>query len=110
MARTIRAAVLLKPRTLELREFARPTIGADDALLRIEACGIGSIEDCEATLARNPHHFGALSGQGLCHMARGESRAAAALFRRALVVHPHLHAARQNLRVALAEAIQGNGH
>ena len=29
----------------------------------------GSIADCEEALARNPHHFGALSGQGLCHMA-----------------------------------------
>jgi threonine dehydrogenase-like Zn-dependent dehydrogenase len=40
MAGTVRAAVLLKPKTLEFREFARPTVGADDALLRIEACGI----------------------------------------------------------------------
>ncbi len=37
---TVRAAVLVKPRTLEAREFARPAIGLDDALLRIEACGI----------------------------------------------------------------------
>ena len=36
----VRAAVLVKPKTLEQREFARPAIGADDALLRIEACGI----------------------------------------------------------------------
>jgi len=34
------ARVLVKPKTLEAREFARPSIGADDALLRIEACGI----------------------------------------------------------------------
>ena len=42
MARSdrVRAAVLVQPRTLEAREFARPTIGTDDALLRIEACGI----------------------------------------------------------------------
>jgi threonine dehydrogenase-like Zn-dependent dehydrogenase len=38
--RSVRAAVLVKPRTLELREFPRPTVGSDDALLRIEACGI----------------------------------------------------------------------
>ena len=38
--RSVRAAVLVKPRTLELREFPRPAVGADDALLRIEACGI----------------------------------------------------------------------
>ena len=40
MAPTVRAAVLVKPKTLEFREFPRPAIGAEDALLRIEACGI----------------------------------------------------------------------
>jgi len=70
----------------------------------------GSIADCRATLARKPHHFGALSGQGLCHMALGQHREAAELFRRTLSVHPHLDAARHNLRVALGEAVKGNGH
>lgn len=69
-----------------------------------------SIADCRQTLARTPHHFGALSGQGLCHMALGQYREAAALFRRALAVHPHLTAARHNLAQALAEAVRGNGH
>lgn len=69
----------------------------------------GSIADCEATLARNPNHFGALSGQGLCHMALGQFREAAALFRRALDVHPHLGAARQNLAAAVGQAVKGNG-
>jgi threonine dehydrogenase-like Zn-dependent dehydrogenase len=36
----VRAAVLVEPRRIELREFRRPAIGPDDALLRIEACGI----------------------------------------------------------------------
>ena len=40
MAQTVRAAVLIKPKTIELREFPRPAIGSEDALLRIEACGI----------------------------------------------------------------------
>ena len=70
----------------------------------------GAIADCEATLARNPHHFGALSGQGLCHMALGQYRAAAALFRRTLEVHPHLTSASRNLAAALSEAVRGNGH
>jgi len=69
-----------------------------------------SIEDCRETLARKPYHFGALSGQGLCHMALGQHREGAALFRRALAVHPHLPAARQNLASALAETVKGNGH
>ena len=70
----------------------------------------GSVADCEATLARKPHHFGALSGQGLCHVALGQHRQAAEMFRRTLSVHPNLDAARRNLRVALAEAVKGNGH
>ena len=70
----------------------------------------GSITDCRATLARKPHHFGALSGQGLCHMALGQPREAAALFRQTLSVHPHLKAAQHNLRLALGEAVKGNGH
>jgi tetratricopeptide (TPR) repeat protein len=69
-----------------------------------------AIADCRETLARAPHHFGALSGQGLCHMALGQYREAADLFRRTLAVHPHLQAARHNLARALAEAGRGNGH
>ena len=40
MSGAVRAAVLVEPRTLQAREFARPPIGPDDALLRLEACGI----------------------------------------------------------------------
>lgn len=69
----------------------------------------GSIADCEETLARNPNHFGALSGQGLCHMALGQYRQAAALFMRTLAVHPNLMAARHNLAAAMGEAVKGNG-
>ena len=68
----------------------------------------GAIADCRQTLSRTPHHFGALAGQGLCHMALEEYGAAAALFRRALEVHPHLDAVRQNLRSALTEVVRNN--
>jgi tetratricopeptide (TPR) repeat protein len=70
----------------------------------------GAVADCEETLARNRHHFGALSGQGLCHMALGQFREAAAMFRRALTVHPHLTSANHNLAAALAEAVKDTGH
>jgi len=70
----------------------------------------GSVSDCRETLARNAHHFGALSGQGLCHMALGQHREAATLFRRCLAVHPHLTSATRNLAAALSEAVRGNGH
>ena len=67
-----------------------------------------AIADCRETLARNPNHFGALSGQGLCHLALGQYREAAELFRRTLAVHPHLDSARQNLRAALLEVVKWN--
>jgi tetratricopeptide (TPR) repeat protein len=68
----------------------------------------GSIADCRETLARNPNHFGALSGQGLCHMALHQYKEAAEIFRRALAVHPHLENARGNLRAALHEVVRWN--
>jgi tetratricopeptide (TPR) repeat protein len=68
----------------------------------------GSIADCRETLARNPNHFGALSGQALCHLALDEYRDAATLCRRALEVHPHLDGARANLRTALHELVKWN--
>ena len=40
MAETVRAAVLVGPKMIEFREFPVPALGPDDALLRIEACGI----------------------------------------------------------------------
>ena len=40
----------------------------------------------------------------------GQFREAAALFRRALAVHPHLTSANHNLAAALSEAVKGNGH
>jgi Flp pilus assembly protein TadD len=70
----------------------------------------GAIADCVETITRKPRHFGALSGQGLCHMALGQHREAAELFRRCLEVHPSLVAARRNLAVALGEAVRLNGH
>ena len=70
----------------------------------------GSIADCREVLARKPHHFGAISGQGLCHMALGEHREAAALFRLVLVIHPHLAAARQNLQAVTSELVKVNGY
>ena len=69
-----------------------------------------AIADCEETLARKPHHFGALSGQALCHMALGQHREAAELFRRTLAVYPHLDAARHNLTAVMAEVVKTNGH
>ena len=55
MAARVAAMVLTKPKTLEAREFARPPIGPDEGLLRIEACGIcGS--DYEQYEGAQPQH------------------------------------------------------
>jgi tetratricopeptide (TPR) repeat protein len=68
----------------------------------------GSIADCRETIERNPNHFGALSGQGLCHLALEQYKEAAECFRRTLGVHPHLESARTNLRIALNEVMKWN--
>jgi len=48
-----------------------------------------SLADCEAVLARNPIHFGALHGKGLCHAALGEYVDAIHAFQRALDIQPY---------------------
>lgn len=40
MVQMVRAAVQTGPRRIEMREFAKPTIGDDDGILRVEANGI----------------------------------------------------------------------
>ena len=55
MAARVPAMVLTKPKTLEAREFARPAIGADDGLLRIEACGICGSDYEQYEGAQPPH-------------------------------------------------------
>jgi tetratricopeptide (TPR) repeat protein len=69
-----------------------------------------AIADCEAVLRLNPYHFGALAGQGLCHAALGQPRAAARCFRRALEVHPRLETVRQHLARAEGMLARVNGH
>ncbi len=69
-----------------------------------------SISDCRETLARNPNHFAALSGQGLCHMSLGEYDEAAVLFRKALDIHPHMKAIRHNLSLAISQGSGGSGY
>jgi tetratricopeptide (TPR) repeat protein len=70
---------------------------------------VNSIADCQQTLARNSSHFGAASGQGLCHMSLGQYREAAVCFRRALDIHPQLRGVRHNLALAEAEG-GGSGY
>ena len=63
-----------------------------------------SIRDVERTLALEPRHFGALSGLGLIHLARGDDLDALRAFEATLEVHPRAPAARyhvQRLRAKL---------
>jgi tetratricopeptide (TPR) repeat protein len=69
-----------------------------------------SIADCEEVVRLNPYHFGALSGQGLCHAALGQLRQAARCFRRALAIHPRLETVRQQLARTETTLARGNGH
>jgi threonine dehydrogenase-like Zn-dependent dehydrogenase len=55
MAGSVPAMVLVKPRTLVAREFARPAIGPDDGLLRLEACGICGSDYEQYEGAQPPH-------------------------------------------------------
>lgn len=56
MSGSVRAAVQTGPGKLEIREFPRPQIGADDGLLRVEACGIcgSDVEQWKGGLRRDP--------------------------------------------------------
>jgi tetratricopeptide (TPR) repeat protein len=69
-----------------------------------------SIADCEMVVRLNPFHFGALSGQGLCHAALGQLREAARCFRRALQIHPRLETVRQHLARTETTLARANGH
>ena len=49
-----------------------------------------SIDDISETLQREPRHFGALSGLGLIFLQQEQFGPAAAAFRDALLINPHL--------------------
>lgn len=56
-----------------------------------------SIYDCRETLRRNPLHFGALSGEGLCYLALGWPARARRCLEGALALNPDMPGVRQNL-------------
>jgi tetratricopeptide (TPR) repeat protein len=49
-----------------------------------------AIRDCEQTIARNPVHFGALSGAGLCYVGLRNLPKALEYFQRAVAVNPNM--------------------
>jgi tetratricopeptide (TPR) repeat protein len=56
-----------------------------------------SISDIKATLALNPHHFGALSGLGQIFEELGRPDDALGAYRAALAIHPHLDGVRASV-------------
>jgi tetratricopeptide (TPR) repeat protein len=65
-----------------------------------------SLADIRQVLAREPRHFGALSGLGLMMQELGEEKRALEVFRRALAVHPHLERIPDVVKV-LTEKVEG---
>ena len=55
------ALVLNRPRELEPRSFELPTVGADDGVLRIEACGLCGTDHEEYT-GHLPAPYGFIPG------------------------------------------------
>src|SRR5262249_30883226 len=65
-----------------------------------------SLADIRQVLAREPRHFGALSGLGLIMQELGDEKRALDVFRRALAVHPHLERIPDVVKV-LTEKVEG---
>ena len=65
-----------------------------------------SLADIHEVLAREPRHFGALSGLGIILQELGDEKGALEAFRRALAVHPHLERIPELVK-QLAEKVEG---
>jgi tetratricopeptide (TPR) repeat protein len=66
----------------------------------------GALADIREVLAREPRHFGALSGLGMILQELGDEKRALDAFRRALAVHPHLERI-PDLVKKLSEKVEG---
>jgi tetratricopeptide (TPR) repeat protein len=65
-----------------------------------------AMADIRQVLAREPRHFGALSGLGLIMQELGEEKHALEVFRRALAVNPHLERIPELVK-QLSEKVEG---
>ena len=65
-----------------------------------------ALDDIRQVLAREPRHFGALSGLGLIMQEFGEEKRALEVFRRALAVHPHIDKIPEIVKT-LTEKVEG---
>jgi tetratricopeptide (TPR) repeat protein len=58
-----------------------------------------SLADCDEVVARNPYHWGALSGYGMIYMKLDEPSRAIEYLERALAVNPNLDQVAQMIEV-----------
>jgi tetratricopeptide (TPR) repeat protein len=65
-----------------------------------------ALADIHEVLAREPRHFGALSGLGIILQEMGDEKHALDAFRRALTIHPHLERVPELVK-KLSEKIEG---
>ena len=65
-----------------------------------------ALADIHEVLAREPRHFGALSGLGIILQELGDDKRALDAFRRALAIHPHLERVPELVQ-KLGEKIEG---
>jgi tetratricopeptide (TPR) repeat protein len=65
-----------------------------------------SLADLQQILAREPRHFGALSGLGLILQELGDDKLALDVYRRVLAIHPHLPRVPELIK-SLTEKVDG---
>jgi tetratricopeptide (TPR) repeat protein len=65
-----------------------------------------SLADCDEVMARNPYHWGALSGYGMIYMQLDQPARAIEYLEKALAVNPNLDQVAQTLDVLKALVLQ----
>jgi len=65
-----------------------------------------SLADCDEVMARNPYHWGALSGYGMIYVEMDQPSRAVEYFEKALAVNPNLTSVQQALETLKALLLQ----
>ena len=67
---------------------------------------VRAMADIRQVLAREPRHFGAISGLGMILQEFGDEKHALEAFRRAVAIHPHLQKIPEMIKT-LSEKVEG---
>jgi tetratricopeptide (TPR) repeat protein len=67
-----------------------------------------SVRDCQSVLARNPYHFGAVSGMAQCQLQLERPRDALKSLRRALRLQPYRTSLRDDIRVLELQGVESD--